>query len=345
MHYFREIILLFYIISIALGVAGVTCCVLPMLSRQRQRTELGKPMALFMGGLLATCFYDMIIYYGNYVLGIFSNLEVMRIGNCIIAGAMCLWILLQQRIIQREALKHLDRVMLRYLPLYSLVWLVLTIALSLNQFYTLKWLLLASDILLIVGFLSVCVAHIIYAAVGGEKTDLHYLILITGMLLWNYISYFWSETSVYWGNSGFIRAPMDLTIIIWMAINAVNLIYSYRKIFRPAFEAEDGPIQTAPPDEQQPQQPAQARTPDIRERIEEVREQYQLTPREKEVVELIYRGRTNREIAEMLFLSESTVKTHVYNIFRKMGVKNRVGVHCIINEESVEQMENHDQEQ
>ena len=89
------------------------------------------------------------------------------------------------------------------------------------------------------GFLSVCVAHIIYAAVGGEKTDLHYLILITGMLLWNYISFFWSETSVYWGNSGFIRAPMDLTIIIWMAINAVNLIYSYRKIFRPAFEAEE----------------------------------------------------------------------------------------------------------
>lgn len=255
---------------------------------------------------------------------------------------MCLWILLQQRIIPREALKFLDRVMLRYLPLYSIVWLVLTIVLSLKQFYSLKWLLLSSDIILILGFLSVCVAHIIYAAVAGEKTDFYYLILITGMLLWNYISYFWSETSVYWGNSGFIRAPMDLTIIIWMAINAVNLVYSYRKIIRPAFETEAG-LPQEPPGSAEPA--AQVQPPVIRDRIEEVREQYQLTPREKEVVELIYRGRTNREIAEMLFLSESTVKTHVYNIFRKMGVKNRVGIHCIINEETMEQMETHDHEE
>ena len=192
------------------------------------------------------------------------------------------------------------------------------------------------------GFLSVCVAHIIYAAVAGERTDFHYLILVTGMLLWNYISYFWSETSVYWGNSAFIRTPMDLTIVVWMAINAVNLVYSYRKIFKPTFEA-DAEIQQSPPDSAEA--PEEARPPVIRDRIEEVREQYQLTPREKEVVELIYRGRTNREIAEMLFLSESTVKTHVYNIFRKMGVKNRVGILCIINEETMEQMEDREQEQ
>ena len=33
----------------------------------------------------------------------------------------------------------------------------------------------------------------------------------------------------------------------------------------------------------------------------------------------------------MLFLSESTVKTHIYNIYRKLDVKNRVGVICLIN--------------
>ena len=118
---------------------------------------------------------------------------------------------------------------LQYFREIILLFYIVSIALSLSQFYTLKWLLLSSDIILIVGFLSVCVAHIIYAAVAGERTDFHYLILVTGMLLWNYISYFWSETSVYWGNSAFIRTPMDLTIVVWMAINAVNLVYSYRK--------------------------------------------------------------------------------------------------------------------
>ncbi|MCI7146341.1 MAG: response regulator transcription factor [Clostridiales bacterium] len=66
---------------------------------------------------------------------------------------------------------------------------------------------------------------------------------------------------------------------------------------------------------------------------------YKITPREKEFIELIYKGKSNKEIAEELFLSESTVKTHIYNIFRKLDVKNRVGVICLVNGET-EDVEN-----
>lgn len=48
-----------------------------------------------------------------------------------------------------------------------------------------------------------------------------------------------------------------------------------------------------------------------------------LTSREKEVLELVISGKSNREIAESLCISESTTKTHVYNIFSKYGVKSR----------------------
>ncbi len=325
----KEAILLCYIISIALSVAGLTCC---YLAGSREKTTFSRSMMGFMGCLLAVCFYDMTIYYSNYVLGILSNMEVMRIGNCLIAGAMCLWILVQQHIIRREALQLLNRITMRYLLLYGGVWLVLTIALTLEQFYTLKWLLLTTDLLLIILFLAVSVAHIVYAAVANEKTSVYYMTLITGLLLWNYISYFWSETSVYWGNSGFIRAPMDLTIVIWLVINAVNLIYTYRILFQPAFAREEEP---EPPDEAADGPESPARPPwNLEQRIDEIREQYHLTPREREFVELIYRGKSNKEIAEMLFLSESTVKTHIYNIFRKMEVRNRVSVICIINGEN-----------
>ena len=44
-------------------------------------------------------------------------------------------------------------------------------------------------------------------------------------------------------------------------------------------------------------------------------------------------GKTNTQIAEDLFISESTVKAHIYNIFRKMNVKSRVEAVCIIREE------------
>ena len=48
-----------------------------------------------------------------------------------------------------------------------------------------------------------------------------------------------------------------------------------------------------------------------------------LTTREYEVLQLIARGNSNTEIAENLFLSVSTIKTHVSNLFIKMDVKSR----------------------
>jgi DNA-binding NarL/FixJ family response regulator len=48
-----------------------------------------------------------------------------------------------------------------------------------------------------------------------------------------------------------------------------------------------------------------------------------LTQREREVVRLMADGHSNRAIAETLFLSEATVKTHLVRIYRKLGVDNR----------------------
>ena len=48
-----------------------------------------------------------------------------------------------------------------------------------------------------------------------------------------------------------------------------------------------------------------------------------LTPREAEVLRLIAAGRSNREIARTLFVSEATVKTHVNRIFVKTGSRDR----------------------
>jgi len=50
----------------------------------------------------------------------------------------------------------------------------------------------------------------------------------------------------------------------------------------------------------------------------------ELTPREAEVLKLIAEGRSNREIARELFVSEATVKTHVNRIFAKTGSRDRV---------------------
>jgi DNA-binding NarL/FixJ family response regulator len=50
----------------------------------------------------------------------------------------------------------------------------------------------------------------------------------------------------------------------------------------------------------------------------------QLTARELEVLELVARGLSNRQIGESLFLSQATVKTHLAHVYAKLDVRDRV---------------------
>lgn len=63
---------------------------------------------------------------------------------------------------------------------------------------------------------------------------------------------------------------------------------------------------------------AGSRTAGVREPVEP------LTPREEEVLQRVARGATNAEIGEGLYLSLSTVKTHVAALMDKLGARNRV---------------------
>ena len=51
---------------------------------------------------------------------------------------------------------------------------------------------------------------------------------------------------------------------------------------------------------------------------------HRLSKREQEIALLLLRGETNKSIEEKLFISVHTVKNHIYNIYRKLGVKNRL---------------------
>lgn len=56
----------------------------------------------------------------------------------------------------------------------------------------------------------------------------------------------------------------------------------------------------------------------------EARLNARLTQREKEILAIVALGKTNAEVAQKLFISDHTVKVHVQNIFKKLGVPNRV---------------------
>ncbi|MCK4751511.1 MAG: helix-turn-helix transcriptional regulator, partial [Bacteroidales bacterium] len=51
---------------------------------------------------------------------------------------------------------------------------------------------------------------------------------------------------------------------------------------------------------------------------------FEISKRETEIVELICKGKSNQDISDSLFISLQTVKDHIYRIYLKTGVKNRV---------------------
>ncbi|MBO4338512.1 MAG: helix-turn-helix transcriptional regulator [Clostridia bacterium] len=64
----------------------------------------------------------------------------------------------------------------------------------------------------------------------------------------------------------------------------------------------------------------------IKERVEQTDRfgKYNLTPRQKEIASLLLAAKTRRQIAGELGVSESTVKNHTSELYKKLGINSRV---------------------
>jgi DNA-binding CsgD family transcriptional regulator len=58
-------------------------------------------------------------------------------------------------------------------------------------------------------------------------------------------------------------------------------------------------------------------------RLDSLVREYNISKREREIMELILEGKSNKEIEGQLFISFNTVKNHIYNLYQKLGVNSR----------------------
>ena len=79
----------------------------------------------------------------------------------------------------------------------------------------------------------------------------------------------------------------------------------------------------------------QGRVQDYRlpENLPKLKDKYSLSPREQEIISLVLYGNSNGEIAHQVYISLETVKKHIYNVYRKIGVKNRLQLMNILLQE------------
>ena len=92
---------------------------------------------------------------------------------------------------------------------------------------------------------------------------------------------------------------------MWLIFNVLNFVFIWRSC-RPNEQRE---AETELSEE---------------EKLQRIAQQYALSERECEIAKLIFAGKNNKEMAELLYLSPNTVKVHASNLYRKLGVSNRV---------------------
>jgi DNA-binding CsgD family transcriptional regulator len=64
---------------------------------------------------------------------------------------------------------------------------------------------------------------------------------------------------------------------------------------------------------------------------DEIVREYGISPREREIITMLVQGYNNRVIGEKLFISSITVKNHIYHIYQKTGVTNKIQLINLIN--------------
>lgn len=303
----QHIIVFSYIFTILIGVSALT---IQWLAEKGDVDNRGI-MKSFITMLLVLNVYDFVIYYFDNIMRRPSNNLMLSFGDCLIAVLVILWLKVECNIGGEAEDNRLVKLGQKFVVVYLIVWLV-----AVAFFMEYNWIRLIIDVplicLLVIGSASLIIRS---RQNGSERNLLLYKGIITFFITCNYLTYLVSESGLLLSTG---KNIMDVTIFFWLVINVVNMIFMYKKDFAESYLQQPEPV---------------VQTLNLEEAMDIVKEKYELTKREVEILKEVYDGKTNTQIAEDLFISESTVKAHIYNIFRKMNVKSRVEAVCIIREE------------
>ena len=304
----QHIIVFSYIFTILIGVSAFT---IRWLAGRGEHNSGPKGMQRFISMLLLLNVFDFVIYYFDNIVNRPSGNLMLSLGDCLIAILVYLWLQVEVSVCGNTEESKLLKMGQRFILAYLAVWLI-----AVAFFIEYSWIRLLIDIPLICLLVIGSAAMMIQGKKHGEENlVIAYEGVITFFLTCNYMTYLISESGLLLSTG---KNIMDITIFFWLVINVANLFILYKKDFAESFLQNDaGTVQTL----------------NLEDAMELVKSKYELTNREIEILTEVYNGKTNTQIAEDLFISESTVKAHIYNIFRKMNVKSRVEAVCIIREE------------
>lgn len=119
----------------------------------------------------------------------------------------------------------------------------------------------------------------------------------------------------------YVGNDMELYVIFWLLFNVMNFVLIWHSCQVVGAAEKRAEMESS------------------EEMILRISRECGLSERELEIARLLCKGKNNNDIASDLFVSPNTVKVHTSNLYRKLGVKNRVQAVQVLRGESIETIE------
>lgn len=318
-------VLIQYILA---AVGSLVCFIMIMIQGREQLKEkkLYRATVLFISniaaiGLLSSYFYTQEVIFQSYDVSTLTR----GLDYFLYAVLLFSWINMLQ-LLCSETKEQISLVSFHIGKIFSLIGIIVFIILAMfcmDKFYYIDnpamqniyhateniFAIIASFIIIICAL-----KNIPFILLSSTRT---YAAANSAVLISYFLTQIWFTSGIgtvrilSWGDE-----PLDCSGWILFIMDVLTCCFVYKKDFQQLYthtEQESTDITT--------------------HIINNVAESHKLTHREREILELVYIGFSNAEIASELFISLNTVKTHMRNIFEKTGVSSRMELTYIINQQ------------
>lgn len=353
----RHIVVFIYIFGSFLGMTGIFLYWLMskkmVLKNATEWIRLRKFMiSTFLIGLIS-----FFTFYSQYIVIVQPTSTAFRILDYLFwVCFIYYWIDYLDSMMGDTLLHGLKRIIKCCCFGYIIIWLFTTAQIWDISYYieskSSRMLFVLLDVLFCLLSLLLVAIYVIrgQSQLKSRLSGIYIFAISTGLLIYstwqflNYLRLFANLTT----EKAWELDPFNATAFFLFFVNLITLFYVYHNDFAVNFLLEKPGVQGSGLVEKIPatdsvcfsaaeeircsEEVPEAVTLPASVTSEDIAMEHNLTPREKEVMEFVYRGLNNAEIAGELYISQNTVKHHVYNLFKKLQVSNRIELICLLQE-------------
>lgn len=303
--------LIYTLVYIAVIILGGAALMLILILSAKKRDAQHKAVLIFISSIFFYMIIDFTTYYfltetsAGKLIFLFITLSDTLF--CIMVTAWVYLIMVLANI--KEVISN--KLLIIISAVYLICSQILSIYLGRYSSYTIQvdggpWniilqILNASyDIgIIIIGIRCIVFLYKKYAKGSSRNLNLLMTSLLIGYMLW---ILYWDYSTWFKTEANLLEIyALDPLILLYAILNIFLIYYFYKKDPLKITESSISPIDA----------------------IGIISNQYSISEREREVIELVYQGLSNKQIADRLFISENTVKRHMNHIFKKTQTKSR----------------------